>query len=268
LNPLDKIDQSQITLKPGELVRHVQISLDESHRELAFFRAGLIGLLYLLLTAFNWLLLDDDVRSTAVVFSSIVVICFAAISIFHRRVSYPAAQTNLITFVELMILQADAIAFSLVTEGLMDGFGVYMVIVGAGIFITSTRWLLTTIGMLAGTWALAVLWSQADLVYYREALMLGSALFCSYFFYAMRIRSATRLGEHQLMEQKYKESLEYALIHIDTLSGLLPICASCKNIRDDKGDWSQIETYVSERSRVEFTHSVCPECQKVLYPEL
>ena len=95
----------------------------------------------------------------------------------------------------------------------MDGFGVYMVIVGAGIFITSTRWLLTTIGMLAGTWALAVLWSQADLVYYREALMLGSALFCSYFFYAMRIRSATRLGEHQLMEQKYKE---VKLVEVDS----------------------------------------------------
>jgi hypothetical protein len=52
------------------------------------------------------------------------------------------------------------------------------------------------------------------------------------------------------------------------LSGLLPICASCKKIRDDKGYWNQIESYLLERSEAEFSHSLCPDCMKKLYPDL
>jgi hypothetical protein len=48
---------------------------------------------------------------------------------------------------------------------------------------------------------------------------------------------------------------------------MLPICAKCKNIRDDKGYWSQIERYISEHSDIQFTHSLCQECTKELYPD-
>lgn len=58
-----------------------------------------------------------------------------------------------------------------------------------------------------------------------------------------------------------------ALSRIRTLSGLLPICASCKKIRDDRGYWNQIESYISSRSEAEFSHSICPGCAKRLYPE-
>jgi len=51
------------------------------------------------------------------------------------------------------------------------------------------------------------------------------------------------------------------------LEGLLPICASCKRIRDDQGSWKQIETYVRDRSEAEFSHGICPECAEKLYPE-
>jgi len=56
--------------------------------------------------------------------------------------------------------------------------------------------------------------------------------------------------------------------NIKILSGLLPICASCKKIRDDKGYWNQIEAYIRDHSEAEFTHSICPDCVKVLYPDL
>jgi signal transduction histidine kinase len=62
--------------------------------------------------------------------------------------------------------------------------------------------------------------------------------------------------------------LQEALASIKTLSGLLPICASCKKIRDDKGYWNQIETYIRAHSDAKFTHGICPECVKKLYPEL
>jgi hypothetical protein len=51
------------------------------------------------------------------------------------------------------------------------------------------------------------------------------------------------------------------------LEGLLPICASCKRIKDDQGCWKQIETYVCDRSEAEFSHGICPECAEKLYPE-
>ena len=52
-----------------------------------------------------------------------------------------------------------------------------------------------------------------------------------------------------------------------TLEGLLPICASCKKIKDGQGSWKQIETYVRDRSEAEFTHGICPDCARKLYPD-
>jgi hypothetical protein len=57
------------------------------------------------------------------------------------------------------------------------------------------------------------------------------------------------------------------LTEVKTLSGLLPICAHCKKIRDDKGYWNQIETYMAKRIDVEFTHGICPSCAKKFFPE-
>ena len=67
------------------------------------------------------------------------------------------------------------------------------------------------------------------------------------------------------LESANKE-LERALINIKQLSGMLPICASCKKIRNDKGYWEQIEAYFQDHSEVEFSHSICPECTEKLYP--
>lgn len=62
--------------------------------------------------------------------------------------------------------------------------------------------------------------------------------------------------------------LEQALARVRRLGGLVPICTSCKKVRDDSGYWQQVEAYVSERSEAEFTHGVCPECCQRLYGDL
>ncbi|MCH8328642.1 MAG: hypothetical protein IID15_09005 [Candidatus Marinimicrobia bacterium] len=62
--------------------------------------------------------------------------------------------------------------------------------------------------------------------------------------------------------------LEQALSSIKTLSGMLPICANCKKIRDDQGYYQQIEHYITEHSEAEFTHGICPDCAKELYPDI
>ena len=61
--------------------------------------------------------------------------------------------------------------------------------------------------------------------------------------------------------------LQEALSNVGTLNGLLPICASCKKVRDDKGYWNQIEQYMKKHAGVEFSHSICPDCAKKMYPE-
>ena len=62
--------------------------------------------------------------------------------------------------------------------------------------------------------------------------------------------------------------LEKALQEIKTLSGLLPICASCKSIRDEKGEWHLFEEYIKSHSEADFSHGICPACARRLYPEV
>ena len=66
-------------------------------------------------------------------------------------------------------------------------------------------------------------------------------------------------------EQLIKK-LQTALADVKTLSGLVPICANCKQIRDDKGFWTQVESYIQERSQARFSHGICPDCMRKLYP--
>ncbi|HNJ72094.1 MAG TPA: GAF domain-containing protein [bacterium] len=70
--------------------------------------------------------------------------------------------------------------------------------------------------------------------------------------------------ERELLIYELQESLEL----VQTLRGMLPICASCKKIRDDKGYWNRIEEYVERHSGAQFTHGICPECSVKLYPDL
>lgn len=64
------------------------------------------------------------------------------------------------------------------------------------------------------------------------------------------------------------QELQLALDNVRTLSGMIPICASCKKVRDDAGYWKQVEEYIKQHSEAEFTHSICPDCIARLYPQL
>ena len=67
--------------------------------------------------------------------------------------------------------------------------------------------------------------------------------------------------------RRVSRALAESLKNLKTLHGLLPICSSCKKIRDDDGAWSRIESYISAHSETEFTHGICPTCIERLYPE-
>ena len=76
-----------------------------------------------------------------------------------------------------------------------------------------------------------------------------------------------RKHAEQKREQVIRD-LKSALSEIKQLSGLLPICSVCKKIRDDKGYWNQVETYISDHSEADFSHSFCPDCAHNLYGDL
>ena len=85
----------------------------------------------------------------------------------------------------------------------------------------------------------------------------------------VRVDSGLRvLALEQSLHEKIKEEailvgeLKAALDQVQKLSGMLPICATCKKIRDDKGYWNKIETYICEHSEAKFTHGMCPDCAK------
>ena len=78
------------------------------------------------------------------------------------------------------------------------------------------------------------------------------------------------ITERKKIEEERTQLIEHlneTLSKVKTLSGMLPICASCKKIRDDHGYWQKLETFVHEHSQAEFSHSICPDCMKLLYPE-
>lgn len=83
-----------------------------------------------------------------------------------------------------------------------------------------------------------------------------------------RVDAHLRLRQMARTQERLIEQLAAALDEVKTLSGFLPICSSCKKIRDDKGYWHQIETYIRDHSEADFSHGICETCRSRLYPKL
>jgi DNA-binding NarL/FixJ family response regulator len=82
------------------------------------------------------------------------------------------------------------------------------------------------------------------------------------------LRYAVERRQAQAEREKLIHELQQALAEVKKLGGLLPICAHCKKIRDDQGYWHRVESYISSHSEATFTHSLCNDCARALYPEV
>jgi len=82
-----------------------------------------------------------------------------------------------------------------------------------------------------------------------------------------RVEVGRRMIEMRVALADKVEELALALEQVKTLRGIVPICANCKNVRDDQGYWNRVETYVREHTGAEFSHAVCPDCMSKLYPQ-
>jgi len=82
-----------------------------------------------------------------------------------------------------------------------------------------------------------------------------------------RIEVGRRMIEMRFELNEKVRELKLALEQVRTLKGIVPICANCKNVRDDQGYWNRVETYLNDHTEADFTHAVCPDCMKRLYPQ-
>jgi ligand-binding sensor domain-containing protein len=132
----------------------------------------------------------------------------------------------------------------------------------------------------SGSYTFRVMARNEDGVWSEDPVSLGFSLAPRYYetgWFRLAVALATglglfgihraRIGRLRARERELARRVDEALARVKVLSGLLPICASCKNVRDDKGYWNQIESYVTEHSEAEFTHGICPDCASRLYPE-
>lgn len=79
-------------------------------------------------------------------------------------------------------------------------------------------------------------------------------------------KNITERKQHDVEREQLIRDLQASMQHVKALSGLLPICAHCKKIRDDHGYWTQLETYIRDHSQADFTHGICPACSKAYFP--
>ena len=80
-------------------------------------------------------------------------------------------------------------------------------------------------------------------------------------------RSISERKRSQKEREKLIQELQEAFAKIKVLSGFIPICASCKKIRDDRGYWNQLEAYIQSHTEAQFSHGICPDCATALYPD-
>lgn len=108
-----------------------------------------------------------------------------------------------------------------------------------------------------------------ELEWLIDALLLVAGVFPILYlaFYRPLRRQILEREGAQAQAEALVRKLQGALDELKTLRGIIPICMSCKKIRDDRGYWHQVEVYVASRSLAEFTHGLCEECLDRLYPE-
>lgn len=102
-----------------------------------------------------------------------------------------------------------------------------------------------------------------------DVFLLIALLFPALYFFSFRPLIVSIAARKKAEEEKEKiiGELTEAIARIRVLNGLLPICSNCKKIRDDSGYWNQLEGYIQQHTDAEFSHGICPECMRKLYPE-
>jgi hypothetical protein len=184
--------------------------------------------------------------------------------IIHRAVQFLAMQgSGAILLISYGLLACVAIA-DFLTGVRLSVAPLYLVPIGI-VSLRASRSAAITISIIAGmTWMFLDFLSPGELTWIEDVwnITMRSGVFILFALTLARIKA------DRLRETKLNSDLQAALLEVKQLSGLLPICAWCKRIRDDEGEWESIETYISDHSAADFTHGICPDCAQRVHPAL
>ena len=229
--------------------------------------AASVAVMYSIFALVDFMTMPDTIRTQTTLIALFTTLIFATFALSRRSNPVTPERVHQVLIVAYIVLQADGLAFTVLSGDIMMSFGVAIMIIGVGCFFATIPWALATIGLLiASTWVVV---GYAEIEYSKiqyGLVLLASVPFSLVVFYHRR-RSALYSEEFRDRERIYVAELENAYTQINTLDGLLPICASCKNVRNDDGYWSAVELYIMERTKVTITHGICPDCAQELYPE-
>jgi hypothetical protein len=143
---------------------------------------------------------------------------------------------------------------------LITGWEKAWILLSLGITTMGIRRLVTFIELLSGNSG------SSPEMFYEIVGLIGSAVMLGGVVFIEPIILSLKTAEKE--QRELVEKLQDAFSKIKTLSGMLPICASCKKIRDDKGYWNQMEVYIRDHSEAEFSHGLCPGCAEIALKEL
>jgi hypothetical protein len=167
-----------------------------------------------------------------------------------------------------------AISLSLILSlGIVDYFtGIefnffvfYYIPVSLSAWYVGKQWALASAVLSAITWTAVDILSEHNYPHWSLFVWNGGIRLTSFITLGVGLAMIKKLLE---LEKKLSGNLKATLEEVRMLKGFLPICASCKNIRNDRGYWEKIEQYITEHSDAEFTHTLCPDCIKKLYPDI
>jgi hypothetical protein len=147
----------------------------------------------------------------------------------------------------------------------LNFFVFYYIPISIAAWYIDKKWAIINSVLSALTWTSIDIISQHNYSHWSLFFWNGGIRFISYITLAVGLFLIRKLLE---VEKDLTRSLQITLEEIKMLKGFLPICASCKNIRNDRGYWEKIEQYISSHSEAEFTHTLCPDCVKKLYPDI
>lgn len=258
----------RLTLRfPSDQERHFASAYDRRYRR-QFRNAALVGaLVYAVYGLLDASLLSSQIGVIVIVRSVVVILAvFAAMLSFSRAIEPAHAQALGAGVVALAGVGLEVLAFA-------SPVPAHPAFLPIGLMQTMCFGLIARVrfAYMAGVGAVFVLgWAVGTLIApasaYPQAVFFGVAV-------GVLGGIGVVLIACYLLESETRR--EYALSrYVETLEGLLPICASCKKIREhgadssDPGSWTPIETYIAQRTQATFTHGVCPTCRKSLYGAL
>lgn len=214
---------------------------------------GPFGLFFLALAVSHYLLNRPGVAFPMAVLSAVTGAVLLALVPVLRRVSVPKSSLHPLAMVLVLFVAANPIVHQALSGHSFHASTLMLVLVVSGYMVLRTNWYFLVNATVLLAWLGLTLKAGFGRLELHFLIGLLSALFVG--FMLLRTRRAF-IWEGVRRRERLREALK----RVDTLKGLIPICASCKKVRDDHGFWNQVEVYVQAHSEAEFTHGICPEC--------